>query len=191
VLSSSSGQTDDQLLSGLSTNLHQLGRIPVRVLIASAFWTNGWWGLALWAGLFAVIVAPVERRLGSRRTAIVFAAGHVGATLLVAAGLWIGLHLGAVDPAVAVARDVGASYGFFAVAAIAGRLLPPRQRLGYLAVLSGYVVAAAAISHTFTDFGHLAAVGIGLACYRLANRRVLRSPTDEAAVTAAINASMR
>jgi rhomboid family protein len=69
---------------------------------------------------------------------IAFAAGHVGATLIVAAGLWIGIKLGATGPA---------------------RLRPGR--------VIGYVVAVAALSHTFTDFGHLTAVAIGLACYPL------------------------
>jgi hypothetical protein len=94
--------------------------------------------------LFLVVVAPVERRLGSPRMLGAFAAGHVGA------------------------RDVGVSYGFFGVAGLAGYLLAPRARVFYFASLLGYVVVAAVLSHTFTDFGHLAAVGIGLACYPLA-----------------------
>jgi hypothetical protein len=164
LLSSASAQTDDRLLSALSTNLHQLARIPVRVLAGSAFWTSGWSELALWAVLCAAVLAPVERRLGRRRTALAFAAGHVGATMVVAAGLWIAFRLGAVAPTIAVARDVGASYGFFAVAALAGYLLAQRRRSCYLSVLIGYAVAAAALSHTFTDFGHLVAGAIGLAC---------------------------
>jgi hypothetical protein len=167
VLSSSSAHSDAKLLLAVSTNLHQLTHDPVRVLIASAFWTSGWWGLALWTALFALILAPVERRLGWRRTTMTFAAGHVGATLIVATGLWIGIQLGAADRADVLARDVGASYGFFAVAALAAYLPAHRYRIGYLAVTIGYVVAAAALFHTFTDFGHLAAVAIGLACYPL------------------------
>jgi hypothetical protein len=46
LLSSSSAQTDDRL-SAFSTNLHQLVRVPLRVLVASAFWTSGWGQLAL------------------------------------------------------------------------------------------------------------------------------------------------
>jgi membrane associated rhomboid family serine protease len=175
VLSSSSAQDDDQLLLSVSTNLHQLTHDPVRVLVASAFWTSGWWELALWTVLFAVILAPVERRLGWRRTTLTFAAGHLGATLIIAAGLWIGIQLGAGDPADVVARDVGASYGFFAVAALAGYLLAPRNRISYLAAIIGYVVATAALFHTFTDFGHLAAVAIGLACYPLVRAETERS----------------
>ena len=167
VLSVSSTRTDDRLLFELSTNLHQLARVPVRVLVASAFWIGGWSQFALTACLFAAVVVPVERRLGWRRTTLAFAAGHVGATLLVAASLWIALHLDAINATVADARDVGASYGFFAVAGLATYLLGPRQRIPYFAALAGYVVFAAAVWRSFTDFGHLTAFSIGLACYPL------------------------
>jgi hypothetical protein len=165
----SSNRFGDHLLDTLSTNLHQLAHAPIRVLVASAFWLENWSQLWLWAPLLLAVVAPVERRLGSRRTVIAFAIGHIGATLLVAAGLLIALRLGAVSPLVEHARDVGASYGFFAVAALATYLLPRRLRLPYAGVLCGCVLAT---SRTFTDFGHLTAVALGLACYPLARRPV-------------------
>jgi hypothetical protein len=168
VLSTLDRSAAHRLLLEVSTNLHQLAHVPVRVLVGSAFWLGGWWQLALWAGLFAAVILPVERRLGWRRTTLAFAAGHVGATLLVAAGLVVGLRLDVVDPRVVRAEDVGASYGFFAVAALGTYLLGPRARLPYLGLLGGYALLQAARSATFTDVGHLLAVAIGLACYPLA-----------------------
>jgi membrane associated rhomboid family serine protease len=168
LVSSESAEANDRLLFSFSTNLHQLVRVPARVLVGSAFWTSGWGDLAVWLVLLFAVLAPVERRLGGRRTLLAFAAGHVGATLTVAAGLWIGLRIGAVAPSVVFAQDVGVSYGFFAVAAVAGYVLAPRTRLCYLAPLVAYVAVEAAFSHTFTDFGHVAAVAIGLACYPIA-----------------------
>jgi membrane associated rhomboid family serine protease len=167
VLSLSSDRTSDRILLDLSTNLHQLERDPVRVLLGSAFWAGSWVDLAVWAAILIGVAAPVERRLGWRRTIAVFAAGHIGATLLVAAGIWIGVHVDVIDPAVERARDVGASYGLLAVCGVATYLLAPRWRVPYAAALGAYVVAAASYSHTFTDFGHLSAVAIGLACYPL------------------------
>ena len=167
VLSIASPDRDDRLLYAFSTNLHQLGHAPVRVLVGSAFWTSGWFELAQWFVLFFAVLAPVERRLGRKRTLFAFAAGHVGATLIVAAGLWLALRLGAVAPTVAFARDVGVSYGFFSIAGLACYLLARRVRPLYLVLLIGYLAVAAAVSHTFTDFGHLAAVAIGLAWYPL------------------------
>jgi membrane associated rhomboid family serine protease len=168
LVSSQSAEANDRLLFSFSTNLHQLVREPLRVLVGSAFWTSGWSDLAVWLVLLFAVLAPLERRLGKRRTLLAFAAGHVGATLIVAAGLWIGLRVGAVAPSVVFAQDVGVSYGFFAVAALAGFVLSPRTRVSYLAFLVAYVAVEAGFSHTFSDFGHVAAVAIGLACYPLA-----------------------
>jgi hypothetical protein len=164
ALSVSSPTHAAQLLLSFSTNLHELAHVPLRVLVGSAFWTEGWGDLATWVPLFVVIVAPVERHVGWRRTLIVLASGHLGATVLVAVGLTIALHFGTVAPTVVDAQDVGVSYAFFAGAAFAGYLLGPRERLVYFGVLGSYLVSGALQTHTFTDFGHLAAIAIGLAC---------------------------
>lgn len=168
LLSVTSTRFGDRLLFDLSTNLHQLARQPIRALVGSAFWLDGWWDLCLWAMLLLAVLAPVERRLGSRRTLIAFAIGHIGATLVVAIGLVIALRVGAVNPMIERARDVGVSYGFLTVAALATYLLPRLVRVPYVALLAGFVVYVVATSGTFTDFGHLTAVAIGLACYPLA-----------------------
>lgn len=89
------------------------------------------------------MLAPVERWLGSARTAFAFAAGHVGATLLTAAGLWLALRYEVVGTYITHAIDVGASYGFFAVAAVLVFRLSGRLRVLYLAVVIGYLVIAA------------------------------------------------
>jgi len=171
VLATASGRLADRLLLAASTNLHQLARDPVRVLISSAFWLSGTGSLLVWGVLLAVVLAPVERRIGSWRLAAVFAIGHVGATLLTAAGLWAALRLDAVEHRVVNARDVGASYGFVAVAAALTYLLAPRLRLAYGALLLASLATVAGVSHTFTDFGHLLAALLGFACYRLVRRR--------------------
>jgi hypothetical protein len=87
VLASASVRLADRLLLAESTNLHHLARDPLRVLIGSAFWLSGTRDLAIAACVFTVVLAPLERRIGAWRTAGVFAIGHVGATLLTAAGL--------------------------------------------------------------------------------------------------------
>ena len=170
LLSFSGGRFDDRLALALSTNLHQLGRVPVRVLVGSAFWLDGWTSLVLWSALVAIVFVPFERRLGWRRTVLAFTAGHVGATLVVAVGLWIALRIGSIDPSVEYARDVGLSYGFLAVTATATYLLAPLLRVPYAGLLVAYVIFDAATSTTFTTLGHVLAVAIGLACYPLARR---------------------
>ena len=171
VLATASGRLADRLLLDQSTNLHQLGRDPIRVLISSAFWVSGTGSLVLWAVLLALVLAPVERRVGSWRMTLVFAIGHLGATLLTAAGLSVALRLDAVERSVVNAQDVGASYGFLAVAGVLTYLLEERLRRPYALGLLAGMAGGAALFHTFTDFGHLLALLLGLACYPLVRGR--------------------
>lgn len=178
VLASAGSRLANRLLLAQSTNLHQLARDPVRVLVSSAFWLSDASTIVVWGVLFTLVLAPVERRIGSWRLGIVFAIGHVGATLLTAAGLWAGLRSGTVERAVVNAQDVGASYGLLAVAAAMTYLLRPRLRVGYAIVLVGCAAAVTVVSHTFTDFGHLLAALLGLGCYRLVRGRATTTPID-------------
>ncbi len=172
VMQTSSPRIAQRLVLERSTNLHHLATDPVRVLVASAFWVSAAWQVLLWAVLFTLVLAPAERWLGTIRWAIIFAAGHVGATLLTAGGLWTAIKLDAVDESVSRSADVGVSYGFLAVAAVLIYRLPRGLRLPYAAVLGGYLVLALFVRGTFTDAGHLIAVLIGFACYPLARGRI-------------------
>lgn len=171
VLQSSSPRVAERLVLERSTNLHHLATDPVRVLVASAFWVSAAWQVVPWAVLFTLVLAPAERWLGTARWAGVFAAGHVGATLLTAAGLWTAIRLDAVDESVSRSADVGVSYGFLAVAAVLVYRLPRRWRARYVAALGGYLVIALFTRGGFTDAGHLLALLIGFACYPLARGR--------------------
>jgi hypothetical protein len=162
------------LLLEQSTNLHQLSRDPIRVLVASAFWLSSSAEILVWIVLFSLVLAPVERRIGSARTAFVFALGHIGATLLTAAGLWLAIRYEVVGTYVTHAIDVGVSYGFFAVAAVLAFRLSGRLRVLYLAIPIGYLTITVAVLRDFTDFGHLAAFAIGLALAPLVIRRRTR-----------------
>jgi len=180
VLQTSSPRMAKRLLLAHSTNLRHLATDPIRVLIGSAFWLTASWQLVAWAVLFAVVLAPVERRIGSGRTTLVFAAGHIGATLLTALGLWIALQLDAVEHSVVNAPDVGASYGFFAVAALMTVLLDRRLRVVYASGIALFVLGSLALTHTFTDVGHLLSVLLGVACLPLARRaRGVATPIGE------------
>ena len=170
VQESVSPRTADRLLLAHSTNLVHLSRDPVRVLVSSAYWLSDASQLVLAAVLLLVVVAAFERRVGSRRTLVVLAAGHVLATLLTAAGLWVAVHADAVERSVVHARDVGPSYALFAVAAALTYLVDARLRRVYVVALLGYALAMVVFSTTFTDFGHLLAILVGLAC-----RPVVRS----------------
>ena len=179
VLQTSSSTIANRLLLERSTNLHHLAHDPVRVIFASAFWLSSGSEFLLWLPLLAVGMAPFERRVGSGRTIAVFAAGHVLATLLTAAGLWLALRIDVAERTVATAKDVGASYGFLAVAACLTYLIHRRLRPWYAAALLVLVAALAAIAPTFTNFGHLLAVAIGFACYPLVRNRAAGTPLGQ------------
>ncbi len=111
----------------------------------------------------AVAMALVERRRGSWKTAGLFAAGHVGATLVVAGGLLTGIRVGVVDPAWRRALDVGVSYGELALVAELQSQLPPGWRRAFVAGTTAALLAAWAVRREPVDGGHLAAWLIGLA----------------------------
>jgi membrane associated rhomboid family serine protease len=171
ILQTSSSRVADALLQERSTNLHHLAHDPLRVLLSSAFWVGSLRDWLAWVVLLSVFVAPVERWIGTARTVLVFVIGHVGATLVTAAGLWVALHSDMVESSVVNARDVGASYGFAAVAAVLTYRLPGRWQLIYAGALIAFAGTSLALNHNFTYWGHLIALLIGFACYPLVRSR--------------------
>ncbi|GAA5055401.1 rhomboid-like protein [Nocardia callitridis] len=152
---------EHRLIFSASTNLHNMREQPVQVLVASAFWTEGGFPWAVIVG-FLVVMAYAERWLGTLRWIMVFATGHIGASLLTVTAIAHAIDRGVIPVKVAVATDVGSSYGFSAVlAALSFRFVSPARWIlagAFLAVL----VASLWIGPTFTDYGHLCAAGIGV-----------------------------
>lgn len=176
TLEGASYRQAERIMETASTNLHNMAHRPLRVLLASAFWIDRG---DLWITLaeFLVVMAFVERWLGTWRTFAVFAAGHVGATLITVAGISVALDAGWASRSLVHTTDVGVSYGFVAVAAAATYAISHRRlRAAAIAVLVAYLVAAIGFSGTFTDYGHLVALAIGFAVYPLVRRR----PPDRA-----------
>jgi MFS family permease len=101
----------DKVVYHASTSLQGLRDKPLFVLVASAFVL--WGGLAglLLLPLVAVVMGAVERWLGKLATVLVFAFGHVGATLGLAVILVSGISHRAIDPQIATVHreptDVG------------------------------------------------------------------------------------
>src|SRR5438552_17865605 len=78
--------TATRILRHQSTNLFQMSRDAPRVLLLSAFLLdNG--RLLTEAVMFTLILAPVERWVGTYRWLATFAAGHVCATLATTVGI--------------------------------------------------------------------------------------------------------
>ncbi len=162
------------LLTEHSTNLDHLKADPISVLVTSAFWVTGPELLA-WIVLFPLVLAPAERWLGTLRTIVVFAVGHVGATVITAAGLAFMIRRGYLTRNLRDVVDVGSSYGFMCVAALFTYRLPGWWRGLWAAALVGGTLTVAIVGGGFADYGHLTAVLIGLALYTVTTARVVRT----------------
>ncbi|WOP20034.1 rhomboid-like protein [Raineyella sp. LH-20] len=162
ILAGTGNRLTTALLRDMSTNLHQLQSQPMTVLVRSAFWATPTEMIG-WLVLFTLVAAPVEHWLGTRAWLVVFWAGHIGATLIVAVLLSIGVSSGRVPATVANTIDVGASYAFFCLAAVGTYGLRGRWRLGWAGVVLAYVVQGVFTAPGFTASGHALAAAIGFA----------------------------
>ena len=154
----------NRLVRASSTNLHNLARRPVQVLGMSAAWSDGGIVDLVVAGL---VLALAEWRLGTRRMVGGFLVGHIGATVVVAAGLALGMWVGWVDGRVSNAVDVGVSYGLMALLAV----LALGCRAGWRRSLAAASIVVSLGSGllggiNFTTIGHVVAVLLG-ACAAL------------------------
>jgi hypothetical protein len=166
VLHGSPDAVRHALLFEHSTNLKHLRNDPMTVLVTSAFWLTGL-ELWMWIVLFPLVLAPAERWLGTVRVIVVFGIGHVGATILTAAGLSFMIRHGLAPHRLRDVIDVGSSYGFCCVAATFSYRLPGVKRWLWAGTLLVGASALVAWNNNFTDYGHLAAVIIGLCLYPL------------------------
>lgn len=154
------------LIVSASTNVHNMAHHPVQVMISSAFWLQGGWPAWAQAGACVLLMVPAERWLGSLRWSAVFAAGHVGATLLTVTGIAWGLREGLLPSTVARTVDVGMSYGVAALIGVLTYRFPHvALRLGWATCWLAYLGTDAVVGQTFTDYGHLFAILIGFVLY--------------------------
>lgn len=158
-----------RLILSASTNLRNMQRDPIQVLVASAFWTDGGfpWGDIL---ILLTLMALAERWLGSLRWILVVAVGHIGATLLTVLGISRGLDREVIPVRVAFASDVGPSYGISAMLAVlAFRVRGPARWLWACGLLVYYAYGVWS-GRTFTDYGHFFALIIGFVTGAIAVR---------------------
>ncbi len=153
-----------------STNVTNLGAHPVGALVASALIVNGplldpGTLITLWLGV-GVALWCVEARHGPVRAAVVFLAGHVGATLLVLPVILAAIRAGRYPVEVRTAVDVGISYGAQAALAAALVALPRWAWAPWVVFVVGWPLLDADWSGLLPDFttvGHLIAAAIGFA----------------------------
>ncbi|MBB5118655.1 hypothetical protein AF335_01340 [Streptomyces eurocidicus] len=150
----------ERLLRRCSTNADNLDGGRWDTLATSALLTEGPVELP-YALLLLAVLGYAEYAYGAWWAAGAFVCGHVGASLLVYAGLRA-VRAGSRTRS---ATDVGPSYGYQAVLGALGASLPRgAARTGACAALLalGARPLLRGRRPTFTDVGHLAALGLGM-----------------------------
>ncbi|MFB7586647.1 rhomboid-like protein [Streptomyces sp. NPDC056169] len=155
------------LLHRNSSNLHQLAHHPVRALLGSAFWIENPADLLLYAVLFELFHAPVERWLGTPKWLFVVATAHIAATLISQQLVLDAIRDHDVPRSMAHVVDIGVSYGLAASVGILTYRLPRPWRWFYLAGAVAFFLVPLVTGRTYTDLGHAISLAIGLACYPL------------------------
>jgi hypothetical protein len=154
-------QVQDRVIRHVSTNLHNLGHGRFGTLLGSAFVVDAG-PIYVWLPGLVCLLAIAELTYRSRLVVVAFATGHIGATLLVAAGLTAAVQLGWLPLSVSHATDVGMSYGAAAVLGSLTAAIPVRLRPAWIGWFVAVGVAAVVVGRDFTDVGHAVALGLGM-----------------------------
>jgi hypothetical protein len=154
-------RVQDDVVSHMSTNLHNLAQGHLGTLVGSAFVTGDGQAYLVLPGLVCLL-ALAELLWRSRRLVLAFALGHIGATLVVAAGLAAAIRVGWLPISVTHASDVGFSYGAAAVLGALTAAIPPRWRPAWIGWWLAIALLAVASGEDFTPAGHTVALALGM-----------------------------
>ncbi|MEY8013852.1 rhomboid-like protein [Mycobacterium servetii] len=147
-------------VSRMSTNLHNLAHGRVATLVGSAFLDSGG-AVVVWLPGLVCLLALGELAWRGRGVLLAFVVGHVGATLIVAAGLVAAVETRWLPGSVAHASDVGISYGAVGVLGALTAAIPSHRRAAWAGWWIGAAVAAAPAAG-FTGVGHIVALLLGI-----------------------------
>ncbi|MFD3696683.1 rhomboid-like protein [Streptomyces sp. NPDC058646] len=162
------------LLHRNSSNIHELVDHPVRALVSSAFWIENPASLALYALLFEIFHAPVERWLGTLRWLVIVTTAHVVATLVSQKVLLMAIEDHRAPRSMTHVVDIGVSYGLAAAAGVLTYRIPGPWRWFYLAGLLVFFGIPLVTGGTFTDLGHAIALSVGMLAWPLTRNVVSR-----------------
>ncbi|MFD7553134.1 MULTISPECIES: rhomboid-like protein [unclassified Streptomyces] len=162
------------LLHRNSSNIHQLVKYPIRALLSSAFWIEDPASLALYAVLFEVFHAPVERWLGTLRWLAIVATAHVVATLISQKVLLTAIQAHEAPRSMTHVVDIGVSYGLAASVGVLTYRIPSPWRWFYLAGAVAFFGIPLVTGGNFTDLGHAISLAVGLLAWPLTRHVVSR-----------------
>ncbi|MEW1722277.1 rhomboid-like protein [Streptomyces sp. NPDC093109] len=165
------------LLRESSTDVAHLARTPALVLVASALWVAGGL-LSPYTIGFVLVLTALERRVGGLRTAGIFLLGHVLATLLTEIPVGLAVAVGHLPETSLHRLDYGISFGIMASAGALAGLLPPLARWILLTAIGAALLQdLLEFADPITDWGHVLALLIGVACWPALRSRRVRSVT--------------
>ncbi|MGW4353712.1 rhomboid-like protein [Nocardia sp. NPDC004582] len=167
-----SAPRETRILLHASTNLHNLTNGRFATLFSSAFLVGeGAATVFFIVPMLACLLALAERRFGAVKLVHTFFVGHIGATVLVALGLWVAVQSQLIPGSIAMAQDVGVSYGSMTVVGALVAVLPPHRRWVWAGTWLSFALGGVVLWHTFTNVGHFLALCLGLGIGRLTIRR--------------------
>ncbi|MFE0042327.1 rhomboid-like protein [Streptomyces albireticuli] len=166
VVAAASQDLETFLLHRTSSNIHQLNKQPIESLLISGFWIENPSSFLLYAGLFELVHANVERWIGTLRWLFVVAVAHVAATLISQDIVMLAIQDHSLPRSMKHVVDIGVSYGLAAAAGVLTYRVPRPWRWGYAASLVAFFAVPLCTGGTYTDIGHAVSVAIGLACGR-------------------------
>ncbi|MDT5104061.1 MAG: hypothetical protein QOI25_1574 [Mycobacterium sp.] len=151
----------DRVIRHASTNLHNLNHGHIGTLVGSAFVVDAG-APYVWMPGLVCLMGLAELLWRSGRLVVAFAAGHIGATLLVALGLAAAVNLAWLPVSITRAQDVGMSYGATAVLGTLTGAVPRRWRPTWIGWWLAVGVAVVWVGRDFTDVGHAVALALGM-----------------------------
>ncbi|WP_374223764.1 rhomboid-like protein [Streptomyces sp. ISL-11] len=171
VIAAASQDLETFLLHRTSSNIHQLNKHPLQSLLISGFWIENPSSFVLYACLFELVHANVERWIGTARWLFTVAVAHVAATLISQQVVLMSIEDHSLPRSMKHVVDIGVSYGLAAAAGILAYRVPRPWRWLYLVGLVLFFAVPLCTGGTYTDIGHAISVAIGLACWPLTNGR--------------------
>jgi hypothetical protein len=156
----------DAVLRAHSTNVQEMERYPISVLITSALWTE--LEDLPYVTLFALLIwGPVEKWLGTPRTVLAFFAGHIVASVITTTRAARLVDEGVLGHDFAGIVDVGVSMGSLTLAGLLVYRLRGWFRWAYLACMIVLVPSSVVIFGRYSTFGHVLALLLGFALWPL------------------------
>jgi hypothetical protein len=178
-------QVQARVVQHASTNLHNLAHGHLGTLLGSALVPDTG-PIYVWLPGLVCLLALAELLWHSSRLIVAFAVGHIGTTLLVAAGLTAAVELGWLPFSITRASDVGMSYGALAVLGALTAAIPGRWRPAWIGWWVSVGLVSAVVSGDFTNVGHAVALVLGMLLATRFNRPVRWTPVRYLLLTVAV-----